>query len=266
MYLSTGNTLAFATNSGSRLTISSTGAITVVSGNLTTSAGTNTAQSFIPTSATVPTNGMYLSAATTLSFATNSTERFKIDSAGALTNNGLPVIPCLYYRLNTAVAGSNVTTVQSVFGVGVTLTASTVYAFEAFYIFTKTLGGTVHNVQTLFGGTATLNNILYGGSGTFIGGSTMPTSGNSGSQNIVSPMSDSATATGVNITPNVSNASATVIAQLRGTVSVNAGGTFIPQYQLTAAPGGGYTTAIGSYFHLYPIGASGSNNSAGTWA
>jgi hypothetical protein len=55
-------------------------------------------------------------------------------------------------------------------------------------------------------------------------------------------------------------------ARLSGTVSVNAGGTFIPQYQLSAAPGGAYTVALGAYFLIYPVGTSGSNTSVGTWA
>jgi hypothetical protein len=41
--------------------------------------------SFIPTGSTVPTNGMYLSAANTLNFATNSTNRLSISSTGAAT-------------------------------------------------------------------------------------------------------------------------------------------------------------------------------------
>ena len=42
-------------------------------------------RSFIPTFSTVPTNGMYLSAANTLNFATNTTNRFSISSTGAAT-------------------------------------------------------------------------------------------------------------------------------------------------------------------------------------
>ena len=53
---------------------------------------------------------------------------------------------------------------------------------------------------------------------------------------------------------------------VRGTVSINAGGTFIPQYTLSAAPGGAYTTIAGSYVCFYPIGSSGANISVGTWA
>jgi hypothetical protein len=49
-----------------------------------TSTGTSTAASFIPTSSTVPANGLYLSAANQLSFATNTTERLRIDASGQI--------------------------------------------------------------------------------------------------------------------------------------------------------------------------------------
>jgi hypothetical protein len=51
-------------------------------------AGILTASSFIPTSSTVPSNGMYLSAANTLNFATNTTNRMSIDSTGLVTIPG----------------------------------------------------------------------------------------------------------------------------------------------------------------------------------
>lgn len=56
------------------------GAVTPLAGTFTTVTG----NSFIPNSATVPTNGMFLSAANTIGFATNSTERWVINSSGAL--------------------------------------------------------------------------------------------------------------------------------------------------------------------------------------
>jgi hypothetical protein len=49
--------------------------------NLTTT-GTATATRFIPSGSTVATNGMYLPAANTLGFSTNSTERMRITSTG----------------------------------------------------------------------------------------------------------------------------------------------------------------------------------------
>ena len=42
--------------------------------------------------------------------------------------------------------------------------------------------------------------------------------------------------------------------------------SFIPQYTVSAAPGGAYTTQIGSYIKLSPISVSGANTSIGTWA
>jgi hypothetical protein len=44
--------------------------------------GSASAASFIPTGSTVPTNGLYLPAANSLSLATNTTERLRVDSAG----------------------------------------------------------------------------------------------------------------------------------------------------------------------------------------
>ena len=49
--------------------------------------GTSTASGFIPTGSGVPTNGMYLPAANELAFATNSTERVRIDSSGRLAGD-----------------------------------------------------------------------------------------------------------------------------------------------------------------------------------
>lgn len=48
-------------------------------------AGSSTANAFIPNNSTIPTNGMYLSAANTLDFATNSTNRLSMSSTGVST-------------------------------------------------------------------------------------------------------------------------------------------------------------------------------------
>ena len=172
----------------------------------------------------------------------------------------------LYCRLNTTNAGANVTTAQPVFNVGVTLASSTVYAFEAVYILTKTAGGVLHVVQTLFGGTATINDIAYMGLGSYAAG-TLPLTINSGSSNFTIPVTNSAT-TGVNVTPNISSGTVVVSVKLIGTVSINAGGTFIPQYQLTAAPNGAYTVQPGSFIRFTSLGASGTTTptTQGTWA
>ena len=163
-----------------------------------------------------------------------------------------------YYRLNAAYVGSNATGAQSIFGVGVTLSASTVYEFEILFLLNKTAGTTSHSISTGFGGTATVNNIFYELLGTF-------TSTISG---VIVPdvLNSSATTSATVMTAAVSSAALVFRALIKGTVSVNTGGTFIPQYTLSAAPGGAYSTALGSFIRIAPVGASGSNTSVGAWA
>lgn len=165
------------------------------------------------------------------------------------------------YVLNSANVGANATGAQSIFGVGVTLSSSTYYAFEAVYAFSKTTGATSHSFSLLFGGTASLNNIAYQLNGQYNGsgfGNTTSAVGNL-QPNFVQVASAFTLVTG--ITTN-----SYIMVLVKGMVSINAGGTFIPQYQLSAAPGGAYTTAANSYFKIYPIGASGANVNVGTWA
>jgi len=165
-----------------------------------------------------------------------------------------------YYRLNADLVGANVNTAQSVFGVGVTLSSSTVYAFEAVYAFSKSAGVTSNTIAIGFAGTATVNNILYDVI-TSILNSTSTVNINT-TQTVGYVNTTAATV----VTNAVGTANATSSVVIRGTVSVNAGGTFIPQYTLSAAPGGAYSTVAGSYFLIYPIGASGSATNVGTWA
>lgn len=170
------------------------------------------------------------------------------------------VIPGMqYYRLDSAVVGSNATGAQNVLGVGVTLSSNTVYAFEGLFNMSKAAGVTSHTVSFLCGGTATVNNIGYNilrstsaTSFTDIAGAAQPW--------LFSQVTTAIVTTGARTAAAYYDQT-----MLKGTISVNAGGTFIPQYSLSAAPGGAYTTAIGSYFLIYPIGASGSNINVGNW-
>lgn len=180
---------------------------------------------------------------------------------GAPTATTRGIIPTeQFYRLNADLVGVNATGAQNILGVGVTLAGSTQYEFEAVILQSKTVGTTSHTVAISFGGTATLNNIGYyfiaqnaatqtsatGGSGTFVGQVT------------------SASATVV--TGAITSATEYNEILIKGTVSINAGGTFIPQYSLSVAPGGAYSTVAGSYMKIKPIGVSGANTSVGTWA
>lgn len=165
----------------------------------------------------------------------------------------------LFYRLNSDLAGANVSTAQSLFGVGVTLASSTVYAIEASFLLSKTAGVTSHSLGIGFAGTATLNNILYQLTG-------LATTNAYPSVNAPSVTNAVTVATNTTMTAAAGSATVNVRAFIQGTVSVNAGGTFIPQYTLSAAPGGAYSTIAGSMIKLVPIGAAGSNSSQGTWS
>ena len=201
-------------------------------------------------------------------FVTNNAERMRIDSSGYVTNavnglgNGL-VQAQQYYRLNSGLAGANATGAQSIFGVGVTLVGSTVYEFEIAFALSKSSGTTSHNITLSFGGTATLNNI-----GFFISGQ-----GGAGQTNQVGAFINGningigfANSSSIQVVTSCVTAANGLPYLIKGTVSVNAGGTFIPQYTLSAAPGGAYTTVAGSYIKISPLSASGSNTSIGSWA
>ena len=165
----------------------------------------------------------------------------------------------LFYRLDSSLVGANVNTAQSVFGVGVTLAASTVYGFEGLYGLSKTAGATNHTIGVGFGGTATTNNILFsvGGWAVITAFATVDSIVEFGANNAV---------TNAAITSGLASAVVNLAYLVRGTVSINAGGTFIPQYTLSAAPGGAYSTVAGSYIKFTPIGAAGSASSQGTWS
>ena len=172
----------------------------------------------------------------------------------------LPKTDTLYYRLNTANTGANGTSAQNALGVGVTLSANTQYEFQAVVALSKSAGTTPHTVSFGFGGTATLNNIGY-----MLHAKQNTTSFTDiNAADTYTYFIESASATVV--TGSVSTATEFLMVEIQGTVSVNAGGTFIPQYTLSAAPGGAYSTAIGSSIKLTPLGSSGSNVSIGTWA
>lgn len=216
-----------------------------------------------PTNANVAISNVTYYAMTANTLGTASAGKMEYDgSVPYFTPSGTQrgVIPGMqYYALNSSLAGSNVNTAQNMFGVGVTLSSSTYYAFEAVYAISKTAGTTSHSIGLGFGGTATINNIGYLNIGLFK---------STGFSGVTAPDVTSfiQTATNTSVTVTTTGASVQYIARISGTVSINAGGTFIPQYTLSAAPGGAYTTAAGSYFLIYPIGAAGANVSVGTWA
>lgn len=177
------------------------------------------------------------------------------------TPNGLErgVIPCeQFYSLQTAVTGANATGAQRILGVGVTLSAGVIYEFEILSFLNKSAGTTSHTIGISFGGTATITSIGYfGQQSSYL---TAPATTQNAVGNYISNTSNTV------ITGALTSAAVFLPLSIKGVVSVNAAGTFIPQYSLSAAPGGAYTTAVGSYMKIKPIGASGSNVNVGIWS
>jgi hypothetical protein len=176
------------------------------------------------------------------------------------TNTG--TVPMEYFfRLANTVAGANATGAQSVFGVSITLASATLYQFEGLYVLSKTAGTTSHTVSTLFGGTAVLNAIGY---------RTLVKQNATSLTTVGSPtnMAFPAVATAIVQTAALTTAVQTLIISVQGTVAVTTGGTFIPQYSLSAAPGGAYTAQIGSRFKISPVAAftAATNTNIGGWA
>ena len=166
----------------------------------------------------------------------------------------------LIYRLNSTNVGTATTSAQSFLGVGVTVSGSTVYQFEAVFAISKSATASAHNINLVFGGTATLNNIEYAVIKQAGATTSFTDIANSGAFIIYSQSAAATTISQIGATAAIFQ---TIV--IKGTVSINAGGTFIPQYQ-TSVSVGPYTTAIGSYFKLSPMSASGANTSIGTWA
>lgn len=170
----------------------------------------------------------------------------------------------MFYRLNSALAGSNVNTAQSIFGAGVTLQSNTVYAFEMVATFTKTVGATSHTFFVGFdGGTATFNNFFANQLSAAMQGAP-PTNTNLSLGSLYIGTVNSATEFGG--LSGIAGATRTLPFFYSGTFSISSGGTFIPRYRMSAAPGGAYSTMAGSFICIWPIGAAGSNTSVGPWA
>lgn len=178
------------------------------------------------------------------------------------TPNGVlrGVIPGMqFFRLNADLAGANATGAQNVFGAGVTLQVSTVYAYELVYALTKSAGATSHTVAAGFGGTATLNNIQRN---LTVGGVTTAAT----TAATLQTHGYLSVATSTVVTAALAAAACNVWVTERGTLSVSGGGTLVPQYTLSAAPGGAYSTVAGSYMLIYPVGVAGANVVVGSWA
>ena len=228
------------------ITLSGTSGVSITAGNVAVPAGTS---SIAPIALTSGTN------LTTATAGSVEYDGKKLMFTPQGTQRG--VVPGVQiYALNSDFVTTATTSDQPLFGVGVTLSSGTIYRFRSSFFMSKTVTTTAHVISLAFGGTATLNNIGY----SFISSFQSVTT-------VLSPdgMYFNSTAASSPITISESGSSRNLTAVIEGTVSVNAGGTFSPNFTTSIAVGP-YTVATGSFFEIWPIGASGANVSIGAWA
>lgn len=155
--------------------------------------------------------------------------------------------------------GSDVNTAQKVFNSPsngqITLPANTTYFMEGLYYITRAAGTNSHTLSTLFALGGTLTGITY------IAETTSTTG------NVLGAVSRiyATGATGTVVTAASTSATENITVLIRGVVRTNTAGTFTPQIQYSAAPGGAPTILANSYFRLIPMG-NGSVNSVGNWS
>ena len=137
----------------------------------------------------------------------------------------------------------------------VTLAASTTYMMEGVYYITRSAGTTSHTLSTLFALGGTLTSIAYTAE-------TTSTTGNAlGAVSRIYGTLASATV----VTAASTDATENITVTIRGIVRTNAAGTFAPQIQYSAAPGGAPTILANSFFKLTPIGNN-TVTTVGNWS
>lgn len=172
------------------------------------------------------------------------------------------VVPGMqYYRLNTGIVGANALGTYPVFNKSVNLSSNTVYHFEFLVAISKTAGTTSHVINTNFTGTAVLNDFVA-----FVNYTNATVAGGVGAATTTEAIGVYKSATTSQGGASVSGTAGTVYySRMTGSLSVSTGGTFTPNYVLSAAPGGAYTVSPGTYFLIYPVGTAGADVSVGDW-
>ena len=178
-------------------------------------------------------------------------------AAWNLAANTEPPPGDLFKVLTAGEAGQNVNTAQPWFPTAgaVTVAASTTYAFEGLLHTIRTAGVVSHTTSLLFGGTATLTSLRYEA---FVKTGDVAANGACNASII-------AVATAFVVKAASVSASENVAVYVRGTIRINAGGTLIPQFIYSAAPGGAPTVQADSFFYLNKLGSD-VVASQGTWA
>jgi hypothetical protein len=186
----------------------------------------------------------------------------RVDEAGTVW----PSADIFAMSLSTDFSLTSTTSAQKAFNATtngqITLPGSSSYLLEAEYIITNT--GTVsHTWGVLFAGTASLTALDFSARGRSGATSQLTLAADSSASQ--SNGAGSLPTTSLVMTAASTSATENVLISIRGTLRINAGGTFIPQVVMSAAPGGISKMLRGSYIRLTPLGSD-SATSLGNWS
>lgn len=177
----------------------------------------------------------------------------RVDSAGTI----YPYTETFLCSLSADYTLTDSLTAQQAFNASaagtITLPGASSYLLEATYIITNT-GTTSHTWGVLFAGSATITSLdfaVHGRSG--ITSQLTLTADSSASQ---STGAGSLPTTNLVVTAASVSATENVLLDIKGTLRINAGGTFIPQVKLSAATTGTELMKRGSFLKLTPFGTN----------
>lgn len=172
------------------------------------------------------------------------------------TTSGRGVVPGMsIFCLTSAGTANDSTTAQNIFGGNVSNTSwspsvtNITYMFEINIGMTKTAGSTSHTIAFGFGGTSTVSAIWYRGTSLAVAGSSTISGYNASVAQFAANTKNSTVCSAA-----IANASAHFSMTLSGTIRFSGTGSLIPQWTLSAAPGGQYSILAGSYMAVWPIG------------
>jgi hypothetical protein len=124
--------------------------------------------------------------------------------------------------------------------------AGATYFFEGHLSMSRNAGTTAHTISQAFAGSATLSHINY---------VAIVTDQNATSSSFSTPqMVETVSGSALVLTTSSANASQFNTILIKGSVTINAAGTFVPCIEYSTAPGGAPTMLANSYFRIFPAG------------
>lgn len=153
--------------------------------------------------------------------------------------------------------GQNVNTAQPWFPTagGVTVAANKTYRFRGQLRLSRAAGTTSHTTGLLFGGTAVVSNIKY----------TAISNNGDVAATTAAQITQIEVATNTAVKGASTSATEQAVIEVSGVIRIGTGGTLIPQFIYSAAPGGTPTVLRNTFFELIPLGAD-TIATQGTWA